>query len=176
MQTETHPTMGTPTETFALSASNRITLKYLTLIQEAIIEAIDTLEVIDADDGNADALIAKLYRAKAAAMGQEPDMAHVPAKAEATRIDVTKITEALIDEACRNPDLDAALQPLMQAAGIISGDVAATVFSNSAKGVATNSEYWPKATEAQRLAAILEWIEEEKGQAEIDADDDGGAA
>lgn len=52
-----------------------VTIKHLALIQEAIIEAIDTLEVIDSGEGSADALIAKLYRAKAAALGIEPDMA-----------------------------------------------------------------------------------------------------
>ncbi|MDQ1817252.1 hypothetical protein RBA41_28500 [Massilia sp. CCM 9210] len=71
------------------------------------------------------------------------------------QINLQAITQAMLDKASENPDLDRALDPLMDAAGIKDGDVAGVVFSGP-KG-----QSWPTAAGADRLEMLGEWMSTE---------------
>lgn len=76
-----------------------------------------------------------------------------------TPVNVDAITDDMLAEAARNPDLDAALQPLMEAAKIDTGDVAGAVFSG-------RSDQWPSVSEAVRMEWLRDWREAERRDAE----------
>jgi len=69
---------------------------------------------------------------------------------------LSKITKRMLVSACTCNDLNEALQPLQQAAGIDSGDVAGRHFAGD------RARAWPTATEEQRMAMLLAYIEVER--------------
>ena len=63
-----------------------------------------------------------------------------------------------ITQGAKNPDLDAALGPIQKLLGVTEGDVAGQVFSSTADGDALNDEYWPHATDQERMEALQEYV------------------
>lgn len=108
--------------------------------------------VADIDD-DAD-LLWQFNEAKGAAL-EEADSILLELGIGAPTVNIAAITDALLNIATQEADLDKALRPLMQAAGIDSGDVAGVFFCGP------NGECWPTATPVKRQALLREWMHTE---------------
>src|SRR5580765_55522 len=75
-----------------------------------------------------------------------------PAQGGCTMIDLSKITDQDIETASKVDDLDAALVPMMDKAGITSGDVA---------GMVLDHEEWSKTDAPFRVDMLRKWIRTE---------------
>lgn len=62
------------------------------------------------------------------------------------------VSFAMLSAAGLVADLDAALQPLMAAAGVTDGDVAGRFFAGEA------GEQWPAACSAKRIGWLVQWL------------------
>lgn len=62
------------------------------------------------------------------------------------------VSFAMLNAAALVADLDAALQPLMAAAGVTDGDVAGQFFACEA------GEQWPAACSAKRIGWLVQWL------------------
>lgn len=73
-------------------------------------------------------------------------------------INLAAITEALIEAACQNNDLHAAVSSLQEAAGIEDGGVADLIFDDEA-----DEDGWPSLKPDERRYYIDQWIAMERG-------------